>query len=421
MRFNSVLVFLFFIIGGMTLGQPGKGHLLIAGGGLIPGNQSAYNQLIGFAGGPEKASFAIIPTASGSPVKSFEFVRDILISYGVKPEQIYLVPISITDDDSTALVDESQWADRGNDPEIAGMVRKCSAVWFTGGDQMRVTKALFKPDGQLTPVLEAVWEVYRNGGVIGGTSAGAALMSEVMIGNGSSLGALQLDIITDNGPENEETGALLLSKGMGFFPEGIIDQHFNARARLGRTIIALMHSKDRFHLAFGVDENTALIYSAWDRTIRVAGRAGVTIINASEATMHYAGNLPEIKNLSISYIEEGDMYILPAGEIIPAPGKIATRGNESYNRENPAQGGILSPNGATFLDVMTINLIDNKAVESLSNLSFTGNETGFMLTFIKKPESQGYYMESADEEDLYTVSDIRLDISPVKVKIKKIK
>jgi cyanophycinase len=420
MRIKALLFPVMVFLCGTTIGQSGKGSLVIAGGGINPDNRSVYNKMIELAGGPKTSSFAIIPAASAVPVQSYEFIRQVLISYGVKPDNVHLISISLKDDDSTKDVDESKWAANGNNLELAGIVRNCSAVWFTGGDQTRVTKALFTSEGGKTPVLEAVWEVYNKGGIIGGTSAGAALMSEIMIGNGTSLGALQLGIITDNGPENEDTEALLLSRGLGFFPEGIIDQHFNARARLGRLIVALMNSKDRFKLAFGVDENTALIYSASGRSIQLAGEAGVTIIDASEATISYVGNLPDISNLSISYLEEGDTYVIPTGEISPAPGKKATRGNESYKRENPAQGGILSPNGATFLDVITINLIDNKAAESISNLSFTGNEIGFLLTFTKKPGSQGYYAENTSEEDQYTVSDIRLDISPVKVIVTKI-
>jgi len=408
------------LLGLISFGQTGKGSLVIAGGGIDPGNKSIYNQLVNLAGGPEAATFAIIPTASGAPVQSYAFIRQVLISYNVKPENIFIIPISLMDDDSTKDADESKWAENGNDIQLAGTVRKCSGVWFTGGDQMRVTKALYRPDGSRTPVLEAVWEVYERGGVIGGTSAGAALMSEVMIGNGTSLGALQMDIITDNGPDNEDTDALLISRGLGFFPEGIIDQHFHARARLARLVIALMHSKDRFHMAFGVDENTALIYSASDRSIQVAGEAGVTIIDASDATISYFGGLPEISNLSISYMEEGDRYLVPAGILTPAPGKKPTRGQESYTRPNPAQAGILSPNGATFLDLVTINLIDNSKAESVSNLTFTDHGNGFLLTFSKKAGSQGYYAESAEEEDLYTVSDIRLDIVPVTVTVTKI-
>jgi cyanophycinase len=420
MRLKALLYLLLIFICETTIGQAGKGSLVIAGGGLIPGNKSAYNQVVQLAGGPETAKFAVIPTASSTPVQSYEFARQILITYGVKPENILLVPVSLTDDDSTKNVDESGWDENASDPELARAVRECSGVWFTGGDQMRITKAFFKPDGGRTPVLEAVWEVYNNGGVIGGTSAGAAIMSEVMIGNGTSLGALQLGIITDNGPENEETDALLISKGLGFFPEGIVDQHFNARARLGRLIVALMNAKDKFTMAYGVDENTALIYSASDRRIQVAGAGGVTIINATEAYISQAGNLPEISNLAISYIEEGDSYLVTTGEITPAQGKKPTRGNEYYIRENPAQGGILSPNGGTFLDLITYNLIDNKASDTVSNISFAGNDTGFLLTFSKKPESQGYYAESESEEDQYTVVNVRLDICPVKVTITKI-
>jgi hypothetical protein len=256
--------------------------------------------------------------------------------------------------------------------------------------------------------------------VIGGTSAGAAIMSEVMIGNGSSLGALQLPVISDNGPENEETDALLISRGLGFFPEGIVDQHFHARARIGRLIMALMSSRDKYLMAFGVDENTALIYSASERQIRVSGKGGVTIIDASSATLTYAGNLPNIRNLSVSYLEQGDSYNVASGELLPMEAKKPTRGNEYYNRENLAQGGILTPNGTTFVDLITINLIDNKASDTVSNVSFADNGTGFLLTLTKQPESQGYYVESEEEEDLYAVSKIRLDITPVKVTVEKI-
>ena len=81
---------------------------------------------------------------------------------------------------------------------------------------------------------------------------------------------------------------------------------------------------------------------------------------------------------------------------------------------------MLSANGATLRDVITINLIDNKAVEAVSNLSFTSGDQAYRLTFTKKPESQGFYRENDREEDEYTVSDIRFDITPVNVKISTI-
>ncbi|KAF0199500.1 MAG: Cyanophycinase [Bacteroidetes bacterium] len=401
--------------------QDGKGSLVIVGGGLNPDNKEVYSRMIGLAGGPEKAAFAVIPSASGVPVQSWVSISKTLQSYGVKADNIHLINISVMDDDSTMDTDESKWAGNGNDKRLARTIRGCTGVWFTGGDQMRTMMALTLPDGGRTPVLEAVWEVYNKGGVIGGSSAGAAIMSEIMIGNGTSMGALKQGIIRDNGPENEETDALLLSRGIGFFPEGIVDQHFNQRARIGRLIVALMDSREKYHLAFGVDENTALIYSAYDHKIQVAGAAGLTIINAAEATYSLVQGLPDISNLSVSYLENGDSYLVNTGELIPAAGKKATRGNEYYKREHPAQAGILSANGSTLRDVITINLMDNKGAESISNLNFTDSENAFLLNFTKKPSSQGFYFENAREEDEYSVADIRLDISPVKVSVTKIK
>lgn len=421
MKKKSVLFLTLLFCAGITFCQTPKGNLVIVGGALSPDNKNVYNRMIELAGGPEKASFAVIPSASGVAVQSWVSISKTLRSYGVKEENIHLINISVMDDDSTKDADESKWAGNANDKRLARTVKACTGVWFTGGDQMRTMLALTLPDGRPTPVLEAVWDVYNNGGVIGGSSAGAAIMSEIMIGNGNSLGALQLGIIKDNGPENEETDALLLSKGMGFFPEGIVDQHFNQRARIGRLIVALINSKDRFKIAFGVDENTALIYSASERKIDVAGAAGVTIINAADAEVTYLNGLPDVSNLAVSYLENGDTYLVKTGELIPAAGKKATRGNEYYKREHPAQAGILSANGSGLRDVITINLIDNKGTDRVSNLNFTDEENGFLLTFTKKPTSQGYYLENAREEDEYSVSDIRLDISPVKVTIAKIK
>lgn len=404
---------------GFAFAQQTKGHLVIVGGALEDDNAAVYNQMIDLAGGPEKASFAVIPSASGVAMQSWVSISKSLQFYGVKPENIHLIKIAVMDDDSTTDVDESKWAENAKDPAFAAQVRKCSAVWFTGGDQMRTMKALKFPDGKNTPVLDAVWEVYKRGGLIGGSSAGAAIMSEVMIGNGTSIGALQLGIIQDNGPENEDTDALLLTKGMGFFPEGIVDQHFNQRARIGRLIMALMNSREKYNLAFGVDENTALIYSAAERTIKVAGAAGLTIVNSKDATITYRQGLPNIQNLSLSYLENGDEYNVSSGELIPAKEKKATLGNEYYKRKWSSQTGVLSARNITLRDMLTINLMDNKAVQSISNLNFTDEENAFLLTFTKKTNSQGYHYENLNEEDEYAVSDIRMDISPVKITVTK--
>jgi len=368
------------------------------------------------SGGPEKAVFSIIPSASGVATQTFVYFRSELISYGVKPENIHLIPIAMADDDSTKNIDESTWLNNGNDLKLADMVRKSSCVWFSGGDQLRTMKTLHKADGSKTPVLEAVWEVFRSGGVIGGTSAGAAIMSEPMIGAGNSMGALKHGVITNyKGDDFPDSDGVLLTHGLGFFPLGMVDQHFNARARLARLVMVMMHEKKTLNIGFGVDENTALIYNGKLKTLKVAGAAGVTLINTKDATMTQVQNLPLIKNVMISYLDEGDVYDISTKKIIPAEGKKSTIGNEFYNVSNPAQAGMFSGSATNFLNLVTVNLIDNKAVNKVSNLNFTGVDEGFLVTFSKTPESKGFFTDKPEGKDRYTVIGIRMDIEPVQI------
>jgi len=413
-------VLLFTIVSGSQ--AQSQGNLVIVGGGLEDTNKSVYNQLIRLAGGAENATFAVIPSASGVSVQSYMSFRNILILYGISPGNIHLINIAMVDDDSTADVNEADWSNNGNDLNLAGMVRSCSAVWFTGGDQSRTIKTLVRPDGSKTPVLEAVWEVFRSGGVIGGTSAGAAIMSEAMIGGGNSLAALTHGVVTDyQGDDFPEGDGVWMSKGLGFFPLGIVDQHFEQRSRIGRLVVALMNEKPGFTIGFGIDENTALIYSGSQNLVKVAGGSGVTMINSTDARISYIQDMPTIENLLVSYLEEGDSYDATTGIITPAEGKKPTRGNEYYNLQNPGQAGILSANSTIFRDLVTINLMDNKGADTVHNVSFSDQNSGFLVTFYKTPESAGFYTDKPDGEDHYTVTDVRMDITPVQISITPIK
>jgi cyanophycinase len=399
-----------------------KGNLVIVGGGLEDDNKEIYEEMIRFAGGNEKASFAVIPSASGVAVQSFVSFKKALISYGVSSSNIHLIPIAMVDDDSTTNVDESKWSTNGNDSKLAELVRSCSAVWFTGGDQMRTTKTLFLADGSQSLVLKAVWDVYLTGGVIGGSSAGAAIMSEVMIGGGNSIGALMHGVITDyKGDDFPEGDGVLMTIGLGFFPFGIVDQHFDQRGRTGRLIVALLHEKDRFNMGFGVDENTALIYDSKLKKLKVAGAAGVTIINSEKANYLKKDSLLTIMNLIVSRLEKGDSYDLTTGTVIPAEGKRSTIGNEYYNIENPGQAGILSGYSSEFRDLLTVNLMDNKGASIVQNLSFYNHQRGFQITLSKTSDSQGFYTDEPDGEDHYTVVDVKMDIIPVKILINTMK
>ena len=117
-----------------------------------------------------------------------------------------------------------------------------------------------------------------DGGVIGGSSAGAAIMSRIMIARGDDEGALTLPLYTDvrawqDHSEGFSPEPLLISRGLGFLPHGIVDQHFNRRARLQRLMAAMEASNEA--QGFGISEDTALEVSLPDGTFRVLGSAYV--------------------------------------------------------------------------------------------------------------------------------------------------
>ena len=418
MKLPGIIISL--LISSLIYGQSStKGNLVIVGGGLEPDNKSIYEDYISFAGGKEYAKIAVIPAAGGVPMQSFVIFKSTLMSYGIPSDHIYLINIAMIDDDSTTNVDESTWSKNANNVELADIVNECTAVWFTGGDQLRTTQTMKNEDGTNSLVLEAVWELYNKGGVIGGTSAGAAIMSEVMIGDGNSLSALKNGVsIYDKAHEFKPEDGVLVTKGLGFFPGGIVDQHFQQRNRLGRLIVTLLNSKDSFNRAFGVDENTALIYLSGENKIKVAGESGVTIIDTKFVEASPV-NYNSIENLRLSNLENGDSFDLTTNTITPAEGKKATVGSEYYDHI-ALQEGIFSDRASGFSDLITKYVIVIKTNSFVQNIIFTVNEKCFLVKFSKLPESEGYYIDNEHKKDGYTVGNIRMDITAVGLSISPI-
>jgi len=417
---NFPLLFLMVLLAFPVFGQQATptGNLVIVGGGLEYNNAPVFNEFIQLAGGTDKAQVAVIPTASGVPVQSFEYFKNELLSYGLKPGQVTLIPVSLVDDDSTLSVDESSWKNNGNDTGLAEIVKKSTAVWFTGGDQLRTLKALVNPDGTQSPVLQAIWQVYRNGGVVGGTSAGAAIMSDPMIGGGTSLAALRNGVTPNyEGDDFPEDQGVLISRGLGFFPYGMVDQHFTQRSRIGRLITVLMDQQKKFQLGFGIDENTALVYYGNKNICKVLGQNSVVVINTGSAKMSRTNNAINVSDLMISYLDHGDSFDLSTGAVIPDPSRTLITGKESYKRPANGQGGILSPSPAGFRDLLTRNLMDNSASAKVSNLTFFSEDDAFEVTFSKTPASQAFYSSKPDGPGNYTLTGICMDIRQVKVSV----
>ncbi len=167
-------------------------------------------------------------------------------------------------------------------------INKATGIFFTGGDQARITSIL-----KDTEIDTAIHKRYAEGIVVGGTSAGAAVMPDVMIVEGDSETNPRIEIV-DMGP------------GMGFLPGVVIDQHFSQRGRLGRLIAAL--SQQPAVLGFGIDENTAIVVT--DDQFEVVGQGCITIVDESEM-VH--SNVDEILKDEPLAVCGAKLHILPNG------------------------------------------------------------------------------------------------------------
>jgi hypothetical protein len=129
-------------------------------------------------------------------------------------------------------------------------------------------------------------------------------------------------------------------------------------------------------------------------------------------------NLPEIRDVVVGFLQEGDSYDINTGRVIPAGNKKKINGNEYYNVSNATQAGIFSVTGTSFPELISISLMDNKAVNQVTNLNFTGANTAFRVTLNKTPESAAFSTFNPDSADKYTITGVTLHIEPVTIEVK---
>jgi len=155
---------------------------------------------------------------------------------------------------------DTQTPEDANNPEYLEAIEQATGIFFTGGDQARIISCL-----KDTKLDAAMHKRYSEGIIIGGTSAGAAMMPDMMIIEGDSETNPRVDVVA-------------MGPGMGFLPGVVIDQHFAQRGRLGRLVTALLLQPAV--LGFGIDENTAILVSGDE--LEVIGESAVTVIDESE-------------------------------------------------------------------------------------------------------------------------------------------
>ena len=402
--------------------QAPKGSLVIIGGALDPNNQEIYEKFIHLGGGKEKIRIAIIPAASINPTQSGQSFFRNFTRYGVPDTHIKIFPLAVKDDPSTKEINEAQWAKNGSDKKLAEEILHYNAVFFVGGDQARYRKTLMDADGNDLPLLVSIRAVFQKGGVIAGTSAGAAIMSDPMIIGGNPVEAITNGVIYQtfpSGPEPEKK--VWLTRGFGFFKHGIIGQHFLKRGRTGRMIPVLLHCKKQNNhaAAFGVDEDTAIIYR--DNTIEVAGSSGVLIIDTTNAKIKETPWGPKTKNITLHYLETGDSFNLETGQFHINPKREKIEKGKEYYKKYPLDTNIFGKDAVK--EILTTGLMDNQQKKS-EGLSFTldehGSGRGMRLVFRKTAKTIGYLGEIADRES-FSALHVALDLFPITVRVKPLK
>lgn len=275
-----------------------RGKLLAIGGGEDKKNDCLIlKEFVRLADGA-KAKIAVVTTATDSPEEAAVEYNDVFKKLGVK---------------ETIAINVSTRSDAMK-PQCCKMVEKATGIFFTGGDQLHITSLMGGTDLQ-----QAINAAYESGIVVGGTSAGAAMMGNSMIISGDS-------------DENPRMGGVEIAAGTDLIVGCIIDTHFSQRGRHGRLLAAIAHHPQ--DIGFGIDENTAMFVSK--NRFKVIGEGAVTVIDAG--AMSYTDIPYATRGQSIA-LAEVKIHVIPNGYefdlherrmIIPKqPKKKAKAANES--------------------------------------------------------------------------------------------
>jgi cyanophycinase len=152
----------------------------------------------------------------------------------------------------------------GADPDRVRLLADTKGVFFTGGDQLKITSQIGD-----TPVFQTIARLYHRGAVVAGTSSGAAVLCETMI-------------VSGDGDASHKLGSVLrMAPGLGLVGGVIIDMHFAERGRMGRLIGAV--AQNPRVIGIGIDEDTAIVLRN-EVSFSVLGGGAVYVVDGQPVT-----------------------------------------------------------------------------------------------------------------------------------------
>jgi cyanophycinase len=377
--------------------EPARGTVIAVGGALRADNAAVWQRVVSAAGGPG-SRIAVFATAAANPQRAAEQIVEALSRQGAVAELIPVAPKLHGVDLKASL----------NDPALIEKVRLSGGVYFSGGSQEYIVDTL-QPGGEPTEMLKAIWSVYRGGGVVAGSSAGAAIMSRTMFRDAPD----GIAVLQGRMREGREW-----DRGLGFIEsELFVDQHFLKRGRIGR-ILPLMQARG-LKLGLGVEEDSAVVIRGAE--VEVIGARGALLVDLGEARSNEGLGAFNLRNVRLSYLDHGDRHDLATGLSTPSAQKLA--------------GPKVDPRAADFkprfqaepffIDMLADNaivramtqLIDSPHGE-LRGLAFRGRaapqdpqpDLGFEFRLYKAADSLAW-----SGGDDYTLLGLRLDVQPVRI------
>ncbi|HPK12045.1 MAG TPA: cyanophycinase [Phycicoccus elongatus] len=259
--------------------RPPRSTLFIIGGAEDKvGRATLLRRFTKLAGG-RKAHIVVIPTASSFRSEVVEAYTTVFTRFGASR-------ISVVDPTTRDQADMVE--------EIAAL-DTATGVFMSGGNQLVLSQMFAN-----TALGEAIHRAHARGAVIGGTSAGASIMSEFMIALGAD-GAV---------PLQRSSG---VSQGLGLLKGVVIDQHFAERARYGRLMAVIARSPGL--LGIGIDEDTAIEVS--DGLFTVHGRSTAFVIDCARAV----SDAPDARRYAPLLVSGAVVHALPAGATFDLVGR----------------------------------------------------------------------------------------------------
>jgi cyanophycinase len=252
--------------------QRQAGALIVIGGAEDrKGSCTILSEFLRLSGGP-KARLVVLTVASEYPREVGAEYQECFQRLGAK--QVHVMDIRHREDSLAH--------------ELVEVLSQATGVFFTGGDQIRVTNLLGG-----TPADQVLHRRHEEGMVLAGTSAGAAMMASTMIVHGHSEATPRVG--------NVRTGP-----GMEFMRGTIIDQHFAQRGRSGRLLTALAQYPHQ--LGIGIDEDTAMLVAGEE--FEVLGNGAVAVFDAGSATYNDVLDRHEKQHVAICDVK---LHMLTTG------------------------------------------------------------------------------------------------------------